>query len=222
MAIPAGWTATNGSVTTDGKLCAGNITAALRAQYDALVSTSTCVERLHAVGRDFDKASGLQRPEHRAGPALAKFNNQSAWLLSKSTDVLVKILNVSRVEARECRKMTLKQQRIEHGRAKQAQRDAELKSKRARREAKAAENCRLTSIELACKYSQLTKLAIPELQDQLKAWKLKGSKGFTVTQKDREAYVLQLQALIFDEYGASSNDLADVVTQALVPRVLFE
>ena len=37
--------------------------------------------------------------------------------------------------------------------------------------------------------------------------KLSGKTGFTVTRKDRAAYVTQLQALIFAAEGAKANDL---------------
>ena len=49
--LPAGLVATDGSTTTEGKLSAARITPELRAKYDALPTTSTPVERLHAIGR---------------------------------------------------------------------------------------------------------------------------------------------------------------------------
>ncbi len=52
-------------------------------------------------------------------------------------------------------------------------------------------------------------MAIPALQDQLKGFKLGGATGFTTTQKDRTAYITQLQRLVFDREGAKANDLAD-------------
>eukprot|EP00966_Prymnesium_polylepis_P287275 6635326-Prymnesium_polylepis.1 len=55
-----------------GKLCTEVITPALRAKYDALVSTSTCVERVHAVGRDADEKGKWQRADTRAGIVLGK------------------------------------------------------------------------------------------------------------------------------------------------------
>lgn len=207
--LPAGELKTDGSLTEEGKLCAANINPALKARYDALPSTSTSVERLHAIGRSVDQSAGLQRHEGRAGTSLAKFNDQSSWLLTKSSAALQKLFNVTRSEARVARKTSLKQQRIASGRAKRAERDAKLQTKRARREAKKAEQARISTVKLASTYSELMTMAIPELQDQLKAWKLKGETGFTVTQADREAYVLQLQALIFDAHGSAANDLAD-------------
>lgn len=44
----------------DGKLCAENITPGLRAKYDALPTSSTSVERLHAFGRGCDEQAGMQ------------------------------------------------------------------------------------------------------------------------------------------------------------------
>ena len=48
-----------------------------------------------------------------------------------------------------------------------------------------------------------------ELKDQLKGYKLKGKSGFTLTQPNRAAYVLQVQALMSEMLGEGCNDLAD-------------
>ena len=87
-------------------------------------------------------------------------------------------------------------------------------------ETKEEEQARVEKVVLAQTYSELRKLAIPALQDQLKARKLKGETGFTVTQKDREAYVLQLQALIFEAHGAQANDLDDGDAGTVADRCL--
>jgi hypothetical protein len=111
--------------------------------------------------------------------------------------------------ARAERRTTLKAQLIAAGRAKRTERDAKLSGKRARKEKKATERARIEKVVLVTTYSALKKLAIPELQDQLKAFKLSGKTGFAVTQKDRTAYVTQLQALLFAEHGRNANDLKD-------------
>ena len=121
----------------------------------------------------------------------------------------MKTFNVCRPVARAARRETIKQQLIAAGRAKQAEREKKLSGKRARRAAKAAEKARLEQVVLAAKYSELKVLAIPALQDQLKAFKLQGTTAlkFTITQKNRVAYCTQLQALLFEAHGADANDL---------------
>ena len=207
--LPAGLTATDGSVTTEGKLCSARITPELRAKYDALCATSTPVERLHAIGRCVDDRGKRQRVDHRAGVQLGIFNGQGAHLAAMATHELAKTFNVCRPAASRERRQTIKQQLIAAGRAKRAERDAKLSGKRARKAAKAVEKARLEQVTLATKYSELKAWAIPALQDQLKAFKLKGATQlkFTTTQKDRAAYCTQLQALLFEAHGASANDL---------------
>jgi hypothetical protein len=207
--LPAGLEATDGSITVEGKLCAARITPELRAKYDALPTTSTSVERLHAFGRGCDAQAGMQRADTRAGVCLGRYNGQAEWLRSKSTAELRKLLNVSRQAARALLRTTLKAQRAEAGRAKQAERETKLGSKRARRAAKAAEKARVAQVMLATMYSQLKTMAIPDLQDQLRAFKLRGETQlkFTVTQKNRVAYCTQLQALLLEAHGPSANDL---------------
>ena len=207
--LPAGLEATDGSTTVEGKLCAARITPELRRKYDALPTTSTGVERLHAFGRGCDDQAGLQRSDGRAGLCLARYNGQAEWLRSKSVSELRQLLNVSRQAARALLRTTLKAQRVEAGRAKQAEREKKLGSKRERRAAKAAEKERIGKVVLATKYSQLKGMAIPELQDQLRAFKLKGSTQikFTVTQKGRVGYCTQLQALLLEAHGSGANDL---------------
>ena len=105
--------------------------------------------------------------------------------------------------------MTIKQQLIAAGRAKRAEREAKLSGKRARKLAKAAEKARLEKVTLATTYSQLKVMAIPELQDQLRAFKLQGKSKlkFALSQKDRAAYCRQLQALLLEAHGTQANDL---------------
>lgn len=166
--LPAGLVATDGSTTVAGKLCAANITPELRARYDALLSTSTPVERLHAVGRCVDDRHKRQRVESRAGDQLASFNDQGGWLAREiDTHGLEKaeaMLAAARAAAARARRVTLKQQLIEAGRAKRAKRDAALGGKRARKEKRAAERARIAQVQLVRRYSELKPLAIPALQ----------------------------------------------------------
>jgi hypothetical protein len=167
---------------------------------------------LHAIGRVTDDRGKRQRVESRAGVQLGIFNGQDADLASMEIKELEKTFNVCRPAARKVRKETIKQQLIAEGRAKRVGRDAKLSGKRARRAAKAAERAHLEKVVLAKHYSQLIAMPISgdaSLQEQLKAFKLSGKTGFTVTQKNRAAYCVQLQKLIFDVNGAAANDLAD-------------
>jgi hypothetical protein len=207
--LPAGELKTDGSLTATGKLCAAQITPELRARYDALVSTSTCVERLHAIGRFVDDASKHQRIDSRAGVQLCMFNDGGGWLAEKELSEQELRLDAARKAASEARRTTLKALLIAAGRAKREAREAQLGGKRARREKKKAERARLEAVELKLRYSLLKPLQNPELQDQLKVWKLKGKTGFATTQKDRVAYITMLQKLIFDAEGDAANDLDD-------------
>ena len=119
-------------------------------------------------------------------------------------------MNVSRQAATALLRTTIKKERIEAGRAKRAERDAKLSSKRTRREAKAAELQRIRKdVKPATKYSQLVKLGLKDLSDQLKYHKVVRKKtGFIVTQKDRKAFVLQLQPLLSD-WHTDADDLEE-------------
>ena len=193
----------------DGKLCAEKITPELRAIYDALPTTSTSVERLHAFGRGCDEQAGMQRADTRAGLCLARYNGQAAWLRAKKTEELETLLNVSRQAATALLRTTIKKERIEAGRAKRAERDAKLSSKRTRREAKAAELQRIRQLTPATKYSDLVSMGNSDLSDQLKYHKVVRKKtGFIVTQKDRKAFVLQLQSLL-SNWHTDADDLEE-------------
>ena len=210
--LPAGLIATDGSTTVEGKLCTVRITPELRAKYDALCATSTPVERLHALGRCVDDRGKRQRVDTRAGVQLGIFNGQAEYLAALEVEQLALTLDVCRPAARKVRRETIKQQLISAGRAKQAVRNAKLSSKRARREAKAAERAHLEKVVMATRYSQLVTMPISgegSLQEQLKAFKLSGKTGFTITQKNRAAYCAQLQKLIFDVHSTEANDLDD-------------
>ena len=127
-----------------------------------------------------------------------------------AVEELEKTFNVSRKAARKARMLTIKQQLIAAGRAKREEREVKLSSKRPRREAKAAEAARLATVTLATKYSELKAMAIIELSDQLRAFKLRGNTKlkFTVTHKKRVAYCTQLQALLLEAHGSDPNDLS--------------
>ena len=59
-------------------------------------------------------------------------------------------------------------------------------------------------LPLKTKWSELKSLSNADLSDQLKVWKLvKKQTGFTVTQSNRESYVIRLQNLM----GMAANDL---------------
>ena len=58
------------------------------------------------------------------------------------------------------------------------------------------------------RYSELVKLVINELKDQLKKHKKLGKSGFTLTQSNRPAYILHAQTLML-EADAEANDLPD-------------
>lgn len=81
-------------------------------------------------------------------------------------------------------------------------------------EAAAEEVRRIAALVVATKFSELKKLENSDLSDQLRHFKhARKSTGlpvaFTVTQKDRENYVLQLQALLTEAHGVAANDLED-------------
>lgn len=64
----------------------------------------------------------------------------------------------------------------------------------------------LEALTLLTRYSQLVECSNEALTDQLKLRKLQGATGFTVTQSNRTAYVLQLQTLMLTA-DADANDL---------------
>lgn len=155
-----------------GRLCAGSITLELRARYDALVSTSTCVERVHALGRDADQRGKWQRPDTRAGIVLGKVDHMDRHAASLGLEELQRRLNICRPAASAERKRTLKAMLIEQGRAKRAEREEKLQGARAKRAARAAELERLKAIALATKYSELKAMSNTDLSDQLRAHKV--------------------------------------------------
>ena len=77
-----------------------------------------------------------------------------------------------------------------------------MSAKRAKRIAKEKERARIAAVELVERYSGLVSLRNDELQDQLKAWKLKLGKdsSFAISMPNRKAYVLQLQTIIYTDH----------------------
>ena len=80
---------------------------------------------------------------------------------------------------------------------------------RAGRAKRKVERARVGEIELVNSYSALKTMGNEQLKDQLKAYKMRGQTGFVVTQKDRAAYVLQVQSLMSEALGPAANDLKD-------------
>ena len=216
--LPAGLTKTDGKPSAGGKLRAELITDELRAKYAALLSTSTPVERLHAIGRHVDERHKRMRHDSRAGLQLGRFNNLGSRLAERASTDLDARMRAACKRARTARRDTLKMQLIAAGRAARAERDAQLSSKRAKRAAAAAELERLKGLDVATKFSQLTGMLNPDLADQLKYHKvIRLVKGFTVTQPNREAYIQQLHCLLTDQFGkcgdrAIANDLKPGMT----------
>ena len=166
---------------------------------------------LYALGRCVDDRGKRQRIDTRAGIQLGIFNDQAGHLEKMDVEELETTFNISRKASTKARKQTIKQhqQLIAAGRAKRAEREAKLGGKRARKAARAAEKARLEKVTLATKYSELKQMAIPDLSDQLRAFKLQGKTQlkFSVTQNNRIAYCTQLEALLLEAHGAAANDL---------------
>eukprot|EP00966_Prymnesium_polylepis_P179729 4161368-Prymnesium_polylepis.1 len=113
-----------------------------------------------------------------------------------------------RKKARAAMKETMAAKWLEVGLAERALRDTKLSALRLKRAAAAAEKVRLGALELKVLYSQLVEMGNEALKDQLKKRKLLGATGFTVTQPNRTAYVLQLQTLLLAADPAA-NDLSE-------------
>ena len=103
----------------------------------------------------------------------------------------------------------MQQQRLAVGQAERASRQEKLAAKRAKRAAKAAEKARLQAIVLATKYSELKAMGNEDLKEQLRAHKLRGKTGFSLSLPNRTALVLQLQALLHEADPKGANDLGD-------------
>lgn len=196
-----------------GKLCKEKLTPELFKRYDALVASSSCVERVHAVGKDNDERSGSQREDTRIGMTLARVNDQSGYLQSKEPAELERVMRLAARAAAPAYAATIKATRLKRGLEKRAGRQERLKVKRAKREAAAAEQRRVEALTVAAHYSELTRLDNPDLVDQLRwhkqAHKKAGKKvDFTMT-GNRTALVLRLQKLLTEAHGAAANDLEE-------------
>ena len=197
-----------------GKLSAEKLTPELRRRYDALVASSSCVERVHAVGKDNDERSGMQREDTRAGMTLARVNDQATFLHSKEGTELDGLLRCASRAASKGYAVTIKATRLKRGMEKRAPRQERLKVKRAKREAAAAEQRRIEGLAVATRYSELTELCPKELADQLRWHKQARRKAgekveFRVTQPNRAVYVQQLQSLLLALHGSAANDLQE-------------
>ena len=95
------------------------------------------------------------------------------------------------------------------GLEKRDERNEKVSAKRAKKIAKEKERARIAAVMLVERYSGLVELRNDELQDQLKAWKLKLGKcsGFAVSYPNRTAYVLQLQTIMAQQLGSAADDL---------------
>ena len=192
-----------------GKLCTANLTPELYKRYDALIASSSAVERIHAVGKSNDERAGSQRDDTRSGIVLARYNDQAAWLNGKQLKELERLMATSRRLARKFLKCTMREKRREQGLAKREARQQRLSTKRAKREARAAEQRRIEALEPATTFSEIVNFNMTQLTDQLKYHKqVHKATGFTVTGKGRTAAILQLQSLILQQNPAA-NDLKD-------------
>ena len=113
---------------------------------------------------------------------------------------------ILRKQARAAMKETMYEKRVKAGLALREMRNKKLEGKRAKRKARAAEKLRLEAVVLATKWSDLKAMGNADMADQLKKFKMLGKTGFTCTQANRVAHVLQLQTLLL-EADPKANDL---------------
>lgn len=168
--------------------------------------TSTGAERMFAIGRAHDKRAGACRDDTKAGVVLGGMDNTVGFMRERENAEAEWATLRKRANAEL--KVTEAQKRLKVGMEALKARDEKLKGARAKKAAKKAERARLDALPLATRYSELTEMDRPALSDQLRKHKLLGKKGFTVTQGNRTAYVLQLQTLLL-EADAGANDLPE-------------
>ena len=166
--------------------------------------TSTGAERVFAIGRALDKRAGAQRDETRSGLLLGGMDDTAEFMRARPD--AQREWKELRKRARKKLVVTMKMQREELGLQLRASRQERLAAKRAKRAARNAEKARLQAVVLATKFSELKAMGNDELKDQLRAHKLKGKSGFSVSLPNRTALVLQLQALL-SEADPAANDL---------------
>ena len=142
-----------------------------------------------------------------SGVILGDLDNTAAWL-SARTNAEAEWAACRRL-ARRGMKETMQAKRLAVGLAERESRQAKLAAKRAKRAAKATETARVQALVLATKYSELKSMGNDELKDQLRAHKLKGKTGFSLSLPNRTALILQLQALLNEADPQGANDLED-------------
>jgi hypothetical protein len=151
---------------------------------------------------------GISRHDTRMGGVLCERDGTVAW--SRGQAQADGLLTLARKRWRQgSGSRTMQEERRLKGEAKAPVREAKLAKKRSGRAKKASQLERLKAVESISKYSALTKMGNDELSDQLKIFKLLEKKtGFCVT-GTRIELVMRLQNILFEKFGASSNDLPD-------------
>lgn len=190
-----------------GGVCSSDkITPELRARLNGCPLTSTSAERMFALGRAHDKRAGASRDDTRAGVVLGGMDNTAEFMRAREHGEAEwrKLRKLARIGMKE----TMSRKWLEVGLAERAARDSKLALLRAKRQSKAAEKARLEAVPLATRYSHLLSMSNEALKDQLKKYKVMGKVGFTTTQPNRTAFVLQLQALLL-EFDNQANDLSE-------------
>jgi hypothetical protein len=194
----------------DGVFSAAKDTPELRKKLDGVPPTSTPCESLFASVKLRTGQQGVARHDTRVGGVVAKRDRTVAWAWGLDPETRTAFVNSSRKRARVERLTTMKQQRLKKGEAKAPLRALKLAKKKSGRDKKAAELARLTAVARATKFSELKAMSNSELADQLKLIKLVlGRDMKKTTLPNRKAYVICIQALLFNELGAGANDLAD-------------
>lgn len=188
-----------------GGICAADkVTADLRKRLNGCPMTSTGAERMFAIARAHDARAGASRDDTKAGVVLGGMDDTSGFMRERENGEAE--WRALRKKARKEIKVKMAQKWLEVGLAERKVRDTKLSSLRAKRAAKAAEKVRLEAVELARLFSQLVNKNNDELKDQLKKFKALGKTGFTVSQANRTAFILQLQTLLL-EADPKANDL---------------
>jgi hypothetical protein len=194
----------------DGVFSAAKDTPELRAKLNGVPPTSTPCESLFASVKSRTLQQGVARHDTRVGGVVAKRDRTVAWAWGLEPEMRTAFLKSSRKRARMERLVTMKQQRLLHGEAKEPQRALKLAKKKSGRDKKAAELARLTAVVRATKFSELKEMSNSDLADQLKLIKLVLGRDIKkTTLPNRKAYVIRIQALLFNELGAGANDLED-------------
>jgi hypothetical protein len=189
-----------------GDFALDKVTPEMRVRLAGMPITSISAERMFALGRFHDQRAGASRDDTRSGVILGGHDDTAAWMRERENGEAE--WRLLRKKAREGLKETMAAKRLKVGASERAARDEKLSAKRAARAARAAEKARLEALVLATHYSELVSMGEDALKDQLRKHKLLGKKGFNVSQPNRTARVLALQALML-EADAAANDLEE-------------